>query len=114
LSRFDTCWRWLLNRNDSPWYDAVKLYRQDSSRQWGPVLETVADTLSARTSLTAPNAAAPLLAQESTEIQTTLLYKMGLEHVKKNNLLMLYRTSSEWPCLNRSTQMRCICWVWLL
>jgi ADP-heptose:LPS heptosyltransferase len=27
-------WRWLLDRDDSPWYPTVRLFRQDSSRQW--------------------------------------------------------------------------------
>ena len=42
LNRYDTCWRWLLDRDDSPWYDAVRLYRQNSDIQWEPVLERVA------------------------------------------------------------------------
>ena len=45
LNRFDTCWRWLLERNDSPWYRAVKLYRQDSTRSWTPVLEQLKNEL---------------------------------------------------------------------
>ena len=24
LNRFDTCWRWLLNRDDSPWYPTLR------------------------------------------------------------------------------------------
>ena len=46
LNRFDTCWRWLLDRQDSPWYDSVRLYRQDETRDWGPVLWRVAKDLS--------------------------------------------------------------------
>jgi hypothetical protein len=38
-------WRWLLDRDDSPWYSSVKLYRQDESRSWAPVLARVADDL---------------------------------------------------------------------
>ena len=34
-------WRWLLNRNDSPWYDSVTLYRQDSDRSYAPVIRKV-------------------------------------------------------------------------
>ena len=41
LNRFDTCWRWLLDRNDSPWYDSVRLYRQGPDCQWSPVLQQV-------------------------------------------------------------------------
>ncbi len=34
-------WRWMLNRNDSPWYSSVRLYRQDDSRNWVGVLEQI-------------------------------------------------------------------------
>jgi tetratricopeptide (TPR) repeat protein len=27
-------WRWLLDRDDSPWYPTARLFRQDGSRQW--------------------------------------------------------------------------------
>ena len=27
-------WRWLLNRNDSPWYKSVKLFRQEKRGNW--------------------------------------------------------------------------------
>ena len=45
LNRFDSCWRWMLDRDDSPWYESVKLYRQDEDRQWAPVLQRVARDL---------------------------------------------------------------------
>jgi len=45
LNRYDTCWRWLLDRDYSPWYDAVKLYRQSEDRHWEGVLSRVADDL---------------------------------------------------------------------
>jgi tetratricopeptide (TPR) repeat protein/uncharacterized membrane protein len=38
LNRYNTCWRWLLDRDDSPWYPTVRLFRQDSSRQWDVVV----------------------------------------------------------------------------
>jgi hypothetical protein len=34
-------WRWLLDREDSPWYPTVKLYRQDKPGDWNPVLQRV-------------------------------------------------------------------------
>jgi len=46
LNRYDTCWRWLLDREDSPWYGSVKLYRQGADRDWRPVLQRVATDLS--------------------------------------------------------------------
>jgi hypothetical protein len=50
LNRYDTCWRWLLGREDSPWYGSVRLYRQGADRDWRPVLERVAGDLAALTS----------------------------------------------------------------
>jgi tetratricopeptide (TPR) repeat protein len=39
LSRFDGCWRWLLERDDSPWYPTVRLYRQDAPGDWAPAID---------------------------------------------------------------------------
>src|SRR5262249_2443052 len=30
LNRFDACWRWLHDREDSPWYPTARLFRQSS------------------------------------------------------------------------------------
>jgi hypothetical protein len=32
-------WRWLLEREDTPWYSSMKLYRQAQLDQWAPVFE---------------------------------------------------------------------------
>jgi hypothetical protein len=40
-------WRWLLNRNDTPWYPSLKLYRQQRPYDWSGVIENVARDLSA-------------------------------------------------------------------
>jgi tetratricopeptide (TPR) repeat protein len=51
LNRFDTCWRWLLNRNDSPWYPTVTLYRQEKVGHWDDVVRRIKmdlDVFSAR------------------------------------------------------------------
>lgn len=34
-------WRWLLDRDDSPWYPSVKLYRQVTDGDWGSVLAKI-------------------------------------------------------------------------
>lgn len=47
LTRYDTCWRWLVDREESPWYDAVKLYRQGEDRNWSNTLARVAADLAA-------------------------------------------------------------------
>ncbi len=46
LNRFDTCWRWMRERTDSPWYPTVKLYRQKTHGDWAPVLAQVKEDLS--------------------------------------------------------------------
>ena len=39
LNRFDTCWRWLLHREDSPWYPGLRQYRQRECGNWDDVVE---------------------------------------------------------------------------
>jgi tetratricopeptide (TPR) repeat protein len=45
LNRYDTCWRWLVGRDDSPWYPSLRQFRQDGTRSWGPVLQRVSSEL---------------------------------------------------------------------
>jgi hypothetical protein len=37
--------RWLLDRDDSPWYPAAKLFRQAENREWADVLREVRNEL---------------------------------------------------------------------
>jgi Glycosyltransferase family 9 (heptosyltransferase) len=45
LNRHNTCWRWLREREDSPWYPTVRQFRQDRKRDWTPVVMRVAAAL---------------------------------------------------------------------
>jgi tetratricopeptide (TPR) repeat protein len=45
LSRSDGCWRWLLEREDSPWYPSLRVFRQQTPMRWRPVIEKVAEEL---------------------------------------------------------------------
>jgi hypothetical protein len=38
-------WRWLLGREDSPWYPSMRLYRQSSPGDWSGVLHRVVEDL---------------------------------------------------------------------
>lgn len=45
LLQFTPDWRWLLDRDDSPWYPTARLFRQDDSRGWDNVIAQVGDAL---------------------------------------------------------------------
>ncbi|MEI9972143.1 MAG: hypothetical protein WDO73_08840 [Ignavibacteriota bacterium] len=36
-------WRWLLDREETPWYPAMRLFRQKSPGAWDEVVERVVD-----------------------------------------------------------------------
>ena len=38
-------WRWLLNRDDSPWYPGMRLFRQPEPNGWAPAIEQIAASL---------------------------------------------------------------------
>ncbi len=38
-------WRWLLERDDSPWYPSMRLFRQDATKDWRPVVNNCVEAL---------------------------------------------------------------------
>jgi hypothetical protein len=40
-------WRWLLDREASPWYPTARLFRQPAPGQWEPVVACIATALGA-------------------------------------------------------------------
>jgi tetratricopeptide (TPR) repeat protein len=38
-------WRWLLDRDDSPWYPTMRLFRQSIAGDWTPVIRAIRDRL---------------------------------------------------------------------
>ncbi|MEN6621037.1 MAG: glycosyltransferase family 9 protein, partial [Smithella sp.] len=38
LNRFDSCWRWMETREDSPWYPTLRLFRQPYPGDWSSVV----------------------------------------------------------------------------
>jgi Flp pilus assembly protein TadD len=46
LNRFNSCWRWLVEREDSPWYPGtLRLFRQKKMGDWDEVVMRVRDAL---------------------------------------------------------------------
>ncbi|HEY8751512.1 MAG TPA: glycosyltransferase family 9 protein, partial [Tepidisphaeraceae bacterium] len=41
-------WRWLLDREDTPWYPTMKLFRQQKLGDWPQVISRIADALRER------------------------------------------------------------------
>jgi tetratricopeptide (TPR) repeat protein len=41
LERFDSCWRWLKDREDTPWYPTMRLFRQGAPGDWPGVVARV-------------------------------------------------------------------------
>ncbi|OUL97084.1 tetratricopeptide repeat protein [Paraburkholderia hospita] len=41
LSRYDGCWRWLHDRDDTPWYPRTRLFHQTQPGDWEEVIERV-------------------------------------------------------------------------
>jgi ADP-heptose:LPS heptosyltransferase len=34
-------WRWMLARDDSPWYPGMRIMRQQREGEWSPVIDTI-------------------------------------------------------------------------
>ena len=48
LNRAESEWRWLLDRDDSPWYPTMRIFRQQQARDWSAPLEAVRLALAER------------------------------------------------------------------
>lgn len=49
LNRFDTCFRWLQDRDDSPWYPRLRQFRQPAPGDWRSVIAVVGAALNCLT-----------------------------------------------------------------
>jgi ADP-heptose:LPS heptosyltransferase len=65
LNRFDSCWRWFLDREDSPWYPSVRIYRQERMGDWQPMIERVRQDLLTLAGTRAMAGAAPFANQST-------------------------------------------------
>ncbi len=48
LLPFQADWRWMLDREDSPWYPTMRLFRQSEAARWADVVERVKSSLQTR------------------------------------------------------------------
>jgi Flp pilus assembly protein TadD len=55
LNRFNSCWRWLVERDDSPWYPGtLRLFGQKELGNWDEVVARVRDALAEKVSEVSP------------------------------------------------------------
>lgn len=45
LLPFEADWRWMVDRDDSPWYPTMRLFRQKEEGRWDAVMDEIADEL---------------------------------------------------------------------
>ena len=45
LDRYDSCWRWFAEREDSPWYPSLRIVRQQRPGDWQDVMQRAASLL---------------------------------------------------------------------
>jgi len=89
LSRYDGCWRWLLDRNDSPWYPTARLFHQPALGEWEPVIADLAAALRAlaseSTASTPANASLP--AADAHRIENAIAFvKQGFQQFGQHRL----------------------------
>lgn len=70
-------WRWILRNNDSPWYPTMRIFWQDSNRNWEGVIPHVRDALEQRLIVSAPEGGC-------SDIETC--YRLGVDLKVKGDL----------------------------
>jgi tetratricopeptide (TPR) repeat protein len=58
LLAYNPDWRWMLGRDDSPWYPGMRLFRQERRGDWGSVMRRVREELWDRRSCRLPSCSA--------------------------------------------------------
>jgi Flp pilus assembly protein TadD len=59
LNRFESEWRWMLEREDSPWYPTMRIFRQPTYDDWESVLDRAAAELRKRVTVDRQDRGAP-------------------------------------------------------
>ncbi len=77
---FAADWRWLRNREDSPWYPTVRLFRQERRGDWKAVFERIAAELALRVARREKSGAGR---QPSAEAQAA--FRKGTESAKRGD-----------------------------
>jgi FkbM family methyltransferase len=74
-------WRWLLDREDSPWYPTMRLFRQETAGDWQSIFSTIEQELR---SLLGSQNATPTLGNLPRAAKTSIQSSRRLEHPETN------------------------------
>lgn len=80
-------WRWMLDRDDTPWYPSMRLFRQQAIDAWGPVFNQIAELLKEKAA--AKRQAQPLFVEVSAGelIDKLTILKIKSERIKDRDKL---------------------------
>lgn len=68
-------WRWLLERNDSPWYPTMRIFRQPEPEDWSAVISTVHQALTQHGTI--------LIRPASTRGSAAAWYRLGCRNLQR-------------------------------
>jgi tetratricopeptide (TPR) repeat protein len=77
-------WRWLLERDDTPWYPTVRLFRQAVAQDWNELLGRMAEALRQRLSVSTKTLSDPSSDRDQQEAQRLL--RKAAEHLSREEL----------------------------
>lgn len=79
--RHVACWRWMQQREDTPWYPTMRLYRQASRGDWRSVFQRIYEDVSRLAASTPESAAARDFATGQSEVLTRCVaLAMDMQH----------------------------------
>ncbi|MDY7007566.1 MAG: tetratricopeptide repeat protein, partial [Cyanobacteriota bacterium] len=84
ILNFDSDWRWLTDREDSPWYPTMRLFRQSKSDDWQEVCREIVDALSSKL-LNFNQTDYPSIIQPGSSVTTQQLLTTALEKYQVEN-----------------------------
>ncbi|WP_293057088.1 tetratricopeptide repeat protein, partial [Okeania sp. SIO2B3] len=94
MLNFDSDWRWLVDREDSPWYPTMRLFRQSKSDNWQGVCREVVDALSSKllnfNQTDYPSIIKPGSSVTTQQLLTTALEKYQVENWKEAEKICLF------------------------
>jgi len=112
LLPYSVDWRWIMGRNDSPWYPTMRIFKQEKPMNWNPVLQQVVAALSGQVKQKKLNNANKLLCEGNTlygqhKIEQALEKYQHASDIIPNNTSVLHNIGHALAELNRPHEAIC-------